>query len=135
MTGDDTRSAPRRYAAWLAWGSRLGLGLLAVSFALYVGGVAPQVPIEQLATLWGRPSAEYLQRAGLHAGWHWASLLQRSDMLVIAAIALLASCSIACLAAVIPVFVRNREVALAWICVAQVAVLAVAASGWLGAAH
>ena len=135
MTGDNRFSAPHRYAAWLAWGSRLGLGFLALSFALYLGGVAPHVPIEQVTTLWNLPAAEYLQRAQLQSGWHWAWLLERSDMLVLAAIALLASCSIACLIAVIPVFVRSREQALAWICVAQVVVLAVAASGWLGTAH
>ena len=135
MTGDDLLAAPRRYATWLAWGSRGGLVLLAVGLALYLGGVAPQVPIEHLPSLWDRSAAEYLQHAGLKSGWHWASLLHRSDMLVIAGIALLASCSIACLAAVIPVFVRHREHALAWICVGQVVVLVVAASGWLGAAH
>ncbi len=135
MTGDTSRSAPQRYARWLAWGSRLGLALLAVGFALYLAGVTPQVPIEQLPALWDRPAAEYLQRAGLQPGWHWATLLHRSDMLVIAAIALLASCSIVCLAAVIPVFLRHRERALAWICGVQIVVLIVAASGWIGAAH
>ncbi len=135
MIDDGTLAAPRRYAAWLAWGSRLGLGLLAASFALYVGGVAPHVPIEQVTALWDLAAADYLQRAQFQSGWHWASLLHRSDMLVLAAIALLASCSIACLVAVIPVFIRSRERALAWICAVQIVVLAVAASGWLGPAH
>lgn len=135
MTGGARRSAPQRYARWLSWGSRLGLALLALGLALYLAGVAPQVPIDQLPALWDQPAAEYLQRAGLQRGWHWATLLHRSDMLVIAAIALLASCSIACLAAVVPIFLRDRERALAWICVAQIVVLVAAASGWFGAAH
>ena len=48
---------------------------------------------------------------------------------------LLAFTVAACLVAVIPVFIRSRERALAWICAVQIVVLAVAASGWLGPAH
>lgn len=137
MTGvTDIDAAPRRYAAWLAWGTRLGLAVLAIALLLYATGlVPPHVPIERTAALWGQPAAAMLQATGLSSGWDWARHLLRGDMLSLAAIAWLASCSIPCLVAVAPLFARRRERALVAICVLQVAVLALAASGILAGSH
>jgi len=132
----DVLAAQERYARWLAWGMRLGLAFVALGFVAYVTGLlAPHVPIERLPTLWGRSAAELLEQTGVRAGWEWPTLVHRSDMLVLAAIALLASCSIPCLAAVIPVFSRRRESIFVGICILQIAVLIVAASGVLSGAH
>lgn len=124
-----------RYALWLAWGMRVGLAVLVAGFTAYAFGLAPHVPLEQLPALWQRPSVELLRSTGLAPGWHWATLLYRSDMLVIAGIALLASCSIPCLAAVVPLFARRGERILTLICVLQIAVLVLAASGVLAGGH
>lgn len=135
MDVNDALDAQRRYARWLAWGVRLGLGLLAVTFVAYAGGfIAPHVPIEQLPQLWSRPASDLLQQTGVRAGWGWAAFLGRADMMVLAAIALLSTCSLACLAAAIPVFARQGERALVAICVLEILVVALAASG-LFAAH
>ena len=134
MTGLD--DAPKRYAAWLLWGTRIGLALLVIAFGAYVAGfVAPHVPIERTAAMWSTPAAAMIAGTGLRAPWEWARHLGASDMLALAAIALLASCSIPCIAAVIPVFARRRETILAAICVLQVAVLVLAASGVLAFGH
>ena len=132
----DLAAAPRRYATWLLWGTRIGLALLVIAFIAYVAGIlVPQVPIERTAAMWGQPASAMVQATGLQASWEWARHLGRSDMLALAAIALLASCSIPCVAAVIPVFARHRERVLVGICVLQVAVLLLAASGLLTTAH
>ncbi len=132
----DLAAAPKRYATWLAWGTRAGLAILVIAFVAYLGGVLePHVPIERTAALWGQPAAAMLQETGMRAGWDWARRLPRSDMLSLAAIALLAGCSIPCIAAVIPVFARRRERALIAICALQIAVLVLAASGLLAATH
>ena len=132
----DELAAQSRYARWLTWGTRLGLALLVLGFLGYVGGIiAPHVPIERLPALWGRSAAELLSATGVRSGWGWAAALHRSDMLVLAAIALLASCSIPCLAAVLPVFRRRREMVFVTICLLQIAVLVLAASGLLASAH
>lgn len=129
-------AAQVRYGRWLAWGTRVGLGLLVVGFVVYVSGfLAPQVPIERLPQLWGRPAGEFLAATGAHPGWGWAAFLHRSDMLVLAAIALLSSWSIACLAAAMPIFAARRERVFVAICALEIAVLALAASGVLSAAH
>ena len=131
-----TRDAVQdRYARWLAWGTRFGLALLIVGFAAYVFGLAPHVPIERLPALWQVPAAELLRETGLKPGWHWSSLVHRSDMLVLAAIAFLSSVSLACVAAVLPSFAKRGERVFAAICALQAVVLLLAASGWLAAGH
>lgn len=125
-----------RYAQWLAWGTRLGLALLVLSFLAYIARLTtPHVPIERLPSLWSLPSGQFLRETGMDPGWNWLSLIHRGDMMNLFGIALLASCSIACLAAVIPLFHARGERAFVAICVLQVAVLVSAASGFLGGGH
>ena len=127
----DLPDAQKTYARWLAWGTRIGLALLVGAFVLYLGGLAPHVPIERLPDLWKGSAARLLAETGLAPGWAWAALLPRGDMLALAAIGILSTCSVACLAAVLPIFRRRGERAFVVICVLQIAVLALAASGLL----
>ena len=124
-----------RYARWLAWGTRAGLACLVLAFAAYIFGIAPHVPIERLPALWELSAPQLLRETGMKPGWHWASLLHRSDMLLLAAIALLSSISIACVAAVVPAFAKRGDRVFVAICVLQIAVLLLAASGLLASAH
>jgi hypothetical protein len=128
-------AAQHRYARWLAVGTCIGLALLVAAFVGYLFGAAPHVPIDKLPTLWRGSAADLLAATGLRSGWGWAGLLHRSDMLVLAAIALLTSCSIACLAAVIPIFRSRGETAFVVICILQILVLVLAASGVLATGH
>jgi hypothetical protein len=128
-------SVQRAYARWLRWGTWVGVAVLLVGFAAYVFGVVPHVPLERLPALWDQPASAYLDQTGLRPGWHWAALVHRSDMLVVAGIALLASCSIASLAAAIRHFARGGELAFIAICLLQIAVLVLAASGVLVGGH
>ena len=127
----DSDPVQRAYARWLRWGTRVGVAVLVGGFAAYLLGVVPHVPIEHLPALWERPASEYLGSTGLRPGWHWASLVHRSDMLVVAGIAILATCSIASLVAAIRAFHAQRERAFVAICVVQIVVLVLAASGLL----
>jgi hypothetical protein len=127
--------AQATYARWLKRGTFVGAAVLVVGFAAYVLGVVPHVPIEHLPALWEQPASQYLERAQLRPGWHWATLVHRSDMLVVAGIALLATCSVASLAAAIRAFRARGERAFVVICVVQIAVLLLAASGLLAGGH
>lgn len=135
MELNDRHRAQERYALWLQWGTRAGLLLLVVAFVAYLAGATPHVPIEQLPKLWEQPASHLLAQTGSRPGWHWATLLARSDMMVLLAIAFLATCSILCVAAVVPIFRRRGEKAFVAICVLQVAVIVLAASGILAIAH
>jgi hypothetical protein len=122
-----------RYARWLAIASRTSLVLLVIAYAAYVLRLVPaHVPIERLPELWRLPASEFLQRTGGRPGWDWARFIATGDMLSLAALALLISSSILCLLAVMPLFRKAGERLFVWICALQVAVLLVAASGWLG---
>jgi hypothetical protein len=132
LNAPDTLAAQVRYARWLAWGTRIGLGLLVAAFLLYVFRLtSPHVPIEHLPELWKLPASHLLAETGVESGWGWSGMLPRGDMLVLAAIAILSSCSIACLAAVTPIFHARRERVFVAICILEIAVLVLAASGLL----
>lgn len=124
----DPMAVQDRYGRWLAWGARLGLALLAIGLLAYLTGlVDPYVPIERLAARWHLPAGEMLREMGLRPGWEWTRHIHRSDMVMLAGIALLASCSIPCLAAVIPLFHARRERIFVAVCALQIAVLLLAA--------
>ncbi len=129
-------AAQLRYALLLDWGTRLGFFTLIASFVIYLfGWLAPHVPVEQLPELWGQPLAIYLERTGAPTGWGWLAQVHEGDFANLVGIALLAGCSLPPLAAVMLLFLRQRDRLLAAICAAQIAVLALAASGLLSVGH
>jgi hypothetical protein len=124
------------YAAWLEAGARLGLGLLVLTFASYVLDVwEPHVPIEHLPNLWTLPVHEYRQATASPAGWGWLALLARSDYQTYIGVALLSSVTIACFARIVPALFARGERLYAWIAVAQIAVLMLAATGLVSGGH
>ena len=124
--------AQAAYARSLQWGTRLGLGALVLLFVAYAAGIiAPHVPIEQLPLHWGKPASALLATTGTSAGWGWATLLPRADMLVLAAIAFLATCSVICLLLAMRAFAVASERVPAVLCVLEVLVILLAASGLL----
>lgn len=140
--GDSAREPTRqtaeqlRYASMLDWGTRIGLVVLLISFAAHVtGALTPQVPLERLPQLWTQPVGRYLIDANMPTGWGWLALLHRGDMLGLAGIAILAGCSIFCLLALVPLYWARGDKAFVAICLAEVSVVFLAASGWLVGGH
>jgi hypothetical protein len=131
--GDD--GVQYAYAKWLRRGTFAGVVVLIGAFAAYVLGVVPHVPMEHLPALWEQPASRYLETSQLRPGWHWATLVHRSDMLVLAGIAFLATCSVVSLAAAIRAFGATGERAFMVICAVQILVLLLAASGLLAGGH
>lgn len=133
---DTTPIEARRYATLLEWGARAGLALLFLSFIAYVSGLlAPHVPLERLPELWSLPVGDYLQATQSPQGWGWLALVGRGDFSNLLGIALLSSCSLPPLLAMIALFREQRATAYAIICALEVLVLLLAASGWLSAGH
>jgi hypothetical protein len=124
------------YARLLDWGNRIGLLVLIATFVAYAFGVVtPHVPLDKLPTLWTLPTHEFLTRSGLPTGWGWIALVQRSDVAALSGIAILAGCSLVCLLALVPLFLRKGDRAYAVLCLAEAAVVLLAASGLLTAGH
>lgn len=125
-----------RYARWLAWGTRFGLGALIVIFLAYgVGLVEPHVPHSRLPEVWNLPVSQFLEATGLPTGWGWVAFAHRGDIANLLGIALLTGASFAALAALLPLYLRQRDRLYAALCTAQMAVLLLAASGLLTSGH
>ena len=125
-----------RYAKLLDWGTRVGLVILLLSFAAYVLGlVEPHVPPQRLPELWGHPVGRFLELTGTPTGWGWLALVQRGDMMGLLGIAILAGCSVLCLLALVPLYLARKDTAFVAICLAEVAVVALAASGLLAGGY
>ena len=123
-----------RYARLLDWGTRIGLALLLLSFFAYVTGLMPaHVPLDRLPELWHLPLQRYIELTDTAVGWHWVTRLQHGDVLGLAGSAVLAGCSGVCVLSLLPLYRRNADHAYLGLGLAQVAVLLLAASGWLDA--
>ena len=132
------------YASILAKGMYLGLGLLLVTFTLYLtGAVQPGIPIEELPRLWTLSAHEYLEvvnheflhRPEVVDGWRWVSLLGTGDFLNFVGIALLSGVTIVCYIGVIPSLLRKNDWIYATIAVLEIIVLLLAASGTVSVGH
>lgn len=125
------------YSGVLDVGMKIGMLALILTFSVYVlGALAPHVPVEDLPKVWSLPVKKYLAVTGIHPGWGWLAMLGKADFLNFIGIAFLSGVTIACYLAIIPVFFRKKDATYAWLCIAEVLVLALAASGILkGGGH
>jgi len=132
------------YANILAKGMYLGLGILLVTFALYMTGmVQPGIPIEELPRLWTLSVHEYLEVVNhefLHqpdvvVGWSWMALLGMGDYLNFIGIALLAAVTIVCYMGILPSLFRKKDWIYATIATLEIIVLTLAASGIVSVGH
>lgn len=125
-----------RYARVLDWSSKVGLVVLLLSFGAYLTGLMEaHVPPERLPELWIHPVGRYLELTQSPTGWGWLSLIHLGDMAGLLGIAILSGGSVACLLALVPLYAARGDRAFVAICLAEVSVVVLAASGWLSGAH
>jgi hypothetical protein len=124
------------YAKLLDWGTRVGLVVLLLSFAAYVTGLMEShVPPQKLPELWVHPVGRFLELTGSPTGWGWMALLHKGDIAGLLGIAILSGSSVLCLLALVPLYRARRDTAFVLICLAEVAVVVLAASGLLTGGH
>lgn len=120
----------RIYARWLDIGTRVGLAMLVVGFALYVFGVLdPHVPREELARLWTLPVDHYVAATGAPTGWDWLRHAGKGDYLNFLGISVFASMSIVCYARIVPTLLKEGDRLQGGLAIAQALILLAAASG------
>lgn len=125
-----------RYARWLDLGTRAGLVVLVGSFFAYAAGLlAPHVPHQRLPELWTLPVGAFVQATGVPTGWNWLALAHRGDIANLLGIVLLSGCSLLCLLSLLPLYAKRGDRAYLAICIAEIAVLLLAASGVLTLGH
>ncbi|HUW00543.1 MAG TPA: hypothetical protein VMV88_10335 [Gallionella sp.] len=129
----DTASEQLSYAEVLHWSTLLGFIVLVVTFAAYVLGWLPtDIPLERLPQLWNLPLNEYLKATGIPTGWSWLFLMNKGDFASQLGIAILSGCSIACIIAIMPAYAKAKNFTYIAICILEIAVLALSASGIFG---
>ena len=122
-----------RFARVLEIGVRIALLALVVSFALYVSGVLPPlVPLSELPSYWSLPVHEFVRATHTPTGWQWLALLDKGDILNLLPIAVMGTLAGVCCLGVLPLYLRDRDRLAAYIVVAQIVVLIVAASNLFG---
>ena len=125
-----------RYARLLDITSKIGFAALVAGFVAYAfGWLEEHVTVAELPRFWGLPLAEYLARTDTPTGWGWLAQLHKGEFAGLIGIVILAGCSIVCLLAIIPTYVRRRDHVYAGICAVEILVLLLAASGVLTAGH
>jgi hypothetical protein len=124
------------YAKILERGMYLGLLILLITFGLYAFGIIdPYIPLDKISEYWSYNVHDYLEHAGIQAGWSWLGMLRYGDFINFIGIAILAGVTIMCYAAIVPTLLRNKDTVYAIIAVLEVIILGAAASGILAAGH
>jgi len=124
------------YAKILEWGMYLGLLVLFITFGLYTFGILePYIPLDKISEYWSYNVHDYLEHAGIEAGWAWLGMLKYGDFINFIGIAMLAGVTIICYAAIVPTLLKNKDVVYAILAVLEVIILSAAASGILAVGH
>ena len=135
--------APKAIGPYSA-GMQLGLGILIVTFFLYVLGIVkPAIPLDALDNYWSLDSHHYLEAVEenhlhlghLALGWSWVKLLGKGDYLNFAGIAILSIITIICFLAIIPTLLKKGDKVYAIVALLEVIILSLAASGLLVVGH
>lgn len=121
------------YANLLSYGANAGMLICAVTYMIYVFGVIePHVSTEMVIQYWGTGVHDFIEHTGAPAGWDWVSLLGKGDYLNFIGLALLAVLSIICYCILVPAYFKRGDKVYGIICVLEIIVLTLAASGLLG---
>ena len=134
MSNEKTKASEEQmaYAGVLNIGMWSGLALLVVTFFVYISGVLPTfVPIDDLPKYWTMRVHDF--NVALHAptGWGWAPHVGQGDYLNFVGIAILSGLTILCYLVILPILIRKKDTPYVVIAIAEVLVLALAASGLL----
>jgi hypothetical protein len=125
------------YADVLDKGTKIGFVILMVTFSAYIFEIlTPHVPIKDLPKYWGLPAHEYTKVLNISTGWSWVRMLGKGDFINFVGIAILASITIICFLAIIPVLFRKKDSVFLVFSLLEISVLLVALSGILrGSTH
>jgi len=121
------------YANLLFIGAWAGILLMLVTYFMYITGIiAPHVDIALIIQNWDKGVDEYLQITQSPHGWGWLRLLNKGDFLNFIGVALLAVLTIICYLFLVAGYKKRKDWVYFFICLFEIAVLVLAASGILG---
>lgn len=121
------------YANILFFGAWGGIIIMAVSYLLYVTGIIePHIDINLVIQNWDKGVHDFMHITHSPDGWSWFGLLGKGDYLTFIGVALLAALTIFCYLFLVVGFARTRDWIYCTICVLEICVLSLAASGIFG---
>jgi len=130
-------TAPRKeqitYANVLSIGAWTGIAIMTVTYILYVTGIIPpHVDVNLIVDNWDKGVSQYRHITDSPQGWNWVLLLGKGDFLNFVGMVLLALMTILCYLIILKGYLVRKNFAYAVICILEVTVLALAASGIFG---
>ncbi len=134
MANEKTKASEEQlaYAKVLNGGMWSGLALLIITFFIYISEMLPtHVPISDLPKYWTMRVHDFNVALNAPTGWHWAAFAGKGDYLNFVPIAILAGLTILCYLVILPILARKKDTPYVVIAIAEVLVLALAASGLL----
>ncbi len=124
------------YATVLSWTSTLGIIFVVAGYLVYVFQLLPStVPPSEVAMHWGLRAAELHKIVPVPSGWDWIYQLGRGDVLSYASVVYLSSVTMLCLAVIIPLFLKEKDMIYSVMTLLQVLVLVFAAAGIVSGGH
>ena len=123
----------KAYATLLLYGCWIGIGIMVITYFLYLSGVMdPYVTIDRVTDLWHLPSDEFSQRLDIPGGWGWLALIGYGDFLNFIGIVILGLLTIVGYLMLIPAYIKKKDFLFTSIAIVEILVLLLAASGILG---
>lgn len=120
------------YANLLFYCSWIGLLVLLITYTLYLSGLmTPYIPISHVPDYWVMNVHEYVHQAQAPTGWGWFGMLKYGDFFNFLGIAFLAGVTVLCFLTLLPGLLRKKDTAYVVICLLEITVLTLAASGIL----
>lgn len=121
------------YANLLEGGVMFGMVILVATFFVYAFGILPpQVPLSEINKYIVMSSGEYSKAIGLGTGWDWMNFINKGDYINFIGIAFLSLVTILAYAVIIPIFFKKGNMPYAFMSIAEIVVLILAASGIFG---
>ncbi|HYA11807.1 MAG TPA: hypothetical protein VEF37_02340 [Thermodesulfovibrionales bacterium] len=110
----------------------VGLAIMVVTFIIYMSGILSSfIPPQEIPKYWGMKSSNFIHTLNAPTGWGWTAMIDKGDYLNFIGIALLAGLTMVCYLVILPILMRKKDIPYVVIAIAEVAVLALAASGIL----
>lgn len=121
------------YATLLFWGAWIGMGIMTVTYLMYMLGIgSPHIPLHEVTGNWGQGLHHFVEVTGSPTGWDWLALIGKADYMNFVGLAILALITILCYLPLIPAYLKSGDTIYAVFAALEVVVLTVAASGVLG---
>lgn len=121
------------YANLLFIGAWTGIAIMMTTYFVYVTGIlSPHVDMVLIAQNWDKSVDEFLKITNSPHGWGWLALLNKGDFLNFFGLVFIALLTIVCYLSIMGGYRKRRDWAYFIICLTEVSVLSLAASGILG---